>query len=209
MTPVRFNILFDRDGTLIADKHYLSNPYQVELLPYVGESLGRLVKRDKARLYVVSNQSGIGRGMFPDSAATACNRKLAEILAEFGVGFQEMLYCPHAPEAGCACRKPAPGMWQTLENNHCLEAASAIMVGDKVEDMLFARNAGLAGGVLVLTGKGIASAEQLGVELPSGFEGLLVCEAACLHGRPPVIIISDFSYIERAAPMLLKQEANR
>lgn len=113
------SLLFDRDGTLIEDKHYLSDPDGVTLLPHVGECLKRL-SRQGHQLFMVSNQSGIGRGMFSRREADACNARLIELLEGFGVRFTDMLYCPHSPDEGCSCRKPATGMWNALREQYRL-----------------------------------------------------------------------------------------
>lgn len=155
-------ILFDRDGTLIADKHYLSDPAGVELFPGVGEALSFL--REKGvKSFVVSNQSGIGRGYFPEEGWHACERRLAELLDFFGAGLDGERFCPHAPEENCLCRKPGTQMWESLCREHGLAPEDCAMVGDKAEDLRFGVNAHLAAAVLVMTGKGKGSAEKLGI----------------------------------------------
>ena len=157
------DILFDRDGTLIEDRHYLSDPAQVTLLPGVAQALRRLALA-ACRLFVVSNQSGVGRGYFSLENAHACNARLAQLLAAHGVHFTDMLLCPHSPEDGCACRKPQTGMWDMLRERHGLHAAYTAMIGDKDDDVRFGRAAGLRT-ILVLTGKGRDHAAALGLPL--------------------------------------------
>jgi len=159
------DILFDRDGTLIADRHYLADPAQVTLLPGVVPALRRLLQAG-CRLFVVSNQSGVGRGYFSLESAQACNERLAQLLAAHDVHVTDMLLCPHSPEEGCACRKPRTGMWDVLRGRHGLQAEHTAMVGDKCDDVRFGRAAGLRT-VLVLTGKGRDHAAQLGLLLPA------------------------------------------
>lgn len=156
-------VLFDRDGTLIVDRHYLGEPEGVELFAGVGEALARL-GRCGVEACVVSNQSGIGRGYFPESGWHACEKRLGELLAVFGAKVAAERFCPHAPEVACDCRKPATGMWESLKEERGYTEERCAMVGDKVEDLLFGANAGLAAAVLVLTGKGEASAEKLGLD---------------------------------------------
>lgn len=155
-------VLFDRDGTVIFDRHYLSDPEGVELIPGTGEALARLNAEGLAA-YLVSNQSGIGRGYFPESGWYACQDRLDELLAAFGAKLAGTRFCPHAPEVACDCRKPGTGMWESLRVAHGLEAAACAMVGDKPEDLRFGINAGLAAAVLVMSGKGAGSAEKLGL----------------------------------------------
>ena len=156
-------VLFDRDGTVIFDRHYLSDPAGVELIPGTGEALARLGRAGIAS-YLVSNQSGIGRGYFPESAWYACQERLDELLAQKGAKLEDTRFCPHDPEVSCSCRKPGTGMWESLREAHGLDASSCAMVGDKPEDLRFGINAGLAAAVLVMTGKGMKSAEKLGLD---------------------------------------------
>ncbi|HJD96412.1 HAD-IIIA family hydrolase [Mailhella massiliensis] len=156
-------VLFDRDGTVIVDRHYLGRAEGVELIPGAGQALG-LLRQGGLAAYLVSNQSGIGRGYFPESGWHECHARLQELLEPFGAGFDDARFCPHAPEEACGCRKPAPGMWESLKAAHGLSAACCAMVGDKAEDLLFGVNARLAAAVLVLTGKGEAAAQKLGLD---------------------------------------------
>lgn len=193
-----FSILLDRDGTLIEDRHYLSDPSGVSLLPGVGESLSRLARAGHS-LYLVSNQSGVGRGFFPESAVIACQHRLEELLAPFGVRFADAVWCPHAPEARCTCRKPLPGMFDILRQRHALTPSETFMIGDKTDDLEFAANAGLAAGLLVLSGKGAMQARDRGYPVPeSGFDEL--------KGLPRRIIAADFA---SAAAWILAEAARR
>ncbi len=160
------HVFLDRDGTIIQDKNYLCEPEQVELLPGASQALARLADNG-CRLYLVSNQSGIGRGYFDDYACRLCQDRLAEMLRGHGVSFVDMAYCPHAPEAGCDCRKPGLGMWKQMAALYDLAPENCAMVGDKAEDAAFGRNAGFAASVMVLTGHGTEHARALGLpELP-------------------------------------------
>ena len=196
--PAFSSLLLDRDGTLIKDKHYLADPEGVELLPGVGDALAAL-SRQGIRFFLLSNQSGVGRGMFGQEAVLACNERLAALLAPYGVRFADMLFCPHAPEEACLCRKPAVGMWRTLERRHGLKAEESLMIGDKEEDMRFAAAAGLAGRILVLTGKGEKTAHNLGLE-PSA-DAMRVNGAPASPGHPH-LLVPDFALLERAIALL-------
>lgn len=157
-------VCLDRDGTLIEDRHYLSNPSGVKLLPGVGSALSRLTLMG-CQLFMLSNQSGIGRGYFSEDAVFACQKRLEDLLAPYGVFFTEAVWCPHAPEAQCACRKPRTGLWEVLRERHKLSPKSTIMIGDKLDDLAFAANAEFAAGVLVFTGKGLQEAARLGLDV--------------------------------------------
>jgi len=130
--------LLDRDGTLIENAHYLSDPAGVRLLPGTVEGLLEL-RRLGYRLVMVSNQSGVGRGYFGEAEVRAVNARLQELLAPHGAELDLLLYCPHSPEAGCACRKPGPAMAE--EACRLLDASleGAIVVGDSDCDMDLAR----------------------------------------------------------------------
>ena len=181
------DVLLDRDGTLIADRHYLSDPAQVTLLPGVAQALRRLSQMG-CRLFVASNQSGVGRGYFNLESVHACNARLAQLLAAHDVHFTDMLLCPHSPKEGCACRKPQTGMWDVLRSRHGLHAAHTAMIGDKRDDVRFGRAAGLRT-VLVLTGKGRSHAAKLGLPLPeTGFWALSV-----LQGDQPHAVATDLA----------------
>lgn len=155
-------VFLDRDGTVIEERHYLSDPAGVALLPGVGEALGRLCSAG-CKLFLVSNQSGIGRGYFTGDALAACQARLDDLLRPYGARFTDARFCPHAPDADCACRKPGTGMWEALRGVHGLDPACCVMVGDKPEDLAFAVRARFAAAWLTLTGHGRESAKTLGL----------------------------------------------
>lgn len=152
MTGNRRYVLLDRDGTIIVDKHYLSDPEGVELLPGAVEGLQRM-RAMGFGLAVLSNQSGIGRGYFDEASVLACNRRLAELLADRGVTVDGFYHCPHGPGEGCDCRKPAPGLMERAAAELGFDPAQCWMIGDKAADMGLGRATGAAT-ILVLTGKG-------------------------------------------------------
>ena len=154
------SVLLDRDGTIITDKHYLADPDGVELLPGAAEGL-RMLSDAQRRLFFVTNQSGIGRGYFGVEAYNACSAAMGRLLDAEGVRFEGGMFCPHAPEAVCFCRKPAVGMWHALRDTYGLAAKTSAMIGDKPEDIAFGLAAGFPVTVLVLTGKGSAAAETM------------------------------------------------
>ncbi len=148
----RFLVLLDRDGTVIEEKVYLSDPEGVELTPGASEGLRRLQEAG-AELVIVSNQSGIARGKFTEAEAQAVNRRMVEMLRREGVSIRAVYYCPHGPDDGCDCRKPAPGMLLRAAEETGLPLQDAVMVGDKAIDVEAGQRAGCRT-VLVLTGYG-------------------------------------------------------
>lgn len=106
-------------------------------------------------LAVVSNQSGVGRGLFPASAVDAVNARVAAVLGEAGVSIDGWYHCPHAPDAACDCRKPLPGMALAAARDLRLDLTRSFVIGDKPADLGLARAVG-ATGILVRTGEGAA-----------------------------------------------------
>ncbi|MBG0775630.1 MAG: HAD family hydrolase [Desulfovibrionaceae bacterium] len=157
------HVFLDRDGTIIKDKHYLADPDGVELFAGAGRALGRMAQAGLS-LFLVTNQSGIGRGLYGEREYAACSARLAELLAAHGAAFADELHCPHAPGEGCSCRKPGPGMWEELARRHGLDPAECAMVGDKAADVGFGLGCGFAATILVRTGKGEATAAAMGLD---------------------------------------------
>lgn len=140
-------LFLDRDGTLIVDRDYLGDPDGVELLPGVGAAL-RKAREAGFLLVVVSNQSGVGRGYFPESAIAAVNARMAEYLAEEGVEIDGFYHCPHRPDEGCSCRKPEPGMIEAAVHDLGIDASASFVIGDKESDVLLAKYTGARGVLL-------------------------------------------------------------
>lgn len=138
-------VLLDRDGTLVHDVPYNGDPDAVVPMPGAAAALERL-RAAGCRLAVVSNQSGIARGLLRPDHVDAVNARLAELLGPF----DEVLVCPHDERAGCACRKPRPGMVLEALRRLGVRPADAALVGDIGADVQAARAAGVRG-VLVPT----------------------------------------------------------
>jgi histidinol-phosphate phosphatase family protein len=138
-------ILLDRDGTLIEDVPYNDDPDRVRPLPGVGQALER-ARRAGVKLAVVSNQSGIGRGLIEPGQLRAVNRRVEQLLGPLG----PWLICPHAPEQRCACRKPAPGLLLAAAARLGVPPWRCAVIGDIGADVEAARAAG-ARGILVPT----------------------------------------------------------
>jgi len=129
-------VFLDRDGTLIHDRHYLSDPDGVELLPGAAEAVARL---NRAGLFVVlvTNQSGIGRGMYGEDEYRAVHARLAELLAAEDARLDADYHCPLAPDAPDpgAMRKPGAGMFLQAAREHGLDPAASWYVGDRARDV--------------------------------------------------------------------------
>ena len=143
-------VFLDRDGTLNKDPGYLNNPDAVRLLPGVGPAIARL-NAAGLKTVVVSNQSGVGRGLIEPDALEAIHHRMRQLLAEDGARLDGIYVCLHRPEEGCACRKPAPGLVVRACEELGVSAKGSWVVGDKATDVELARNVG-ATGVFVASG---------------------------------------------------------
>lgn len=143
-------LFIDRDGTLIVDVGYPRDPAQVEPLPGAIAALRELQAR--FALVIVSNQSGVGRGLIAPAEALAVHERVVALFAAGGVQFAGSYYCPHAPGAGCACRKPAPGMLLQAAAELGLDLAGSIMIGDKRSDIDAGRAAGCGDSLWIAPG---------------------------------------------------------
>jgi HAD superfamily hydrolase (TIGR01662 family) len=138
-------VLFDRDGTLVHDFPYNGDPDWVRPVDGAAEALDRLRARG-VRVGVVSNQSGVARGLITPQQVEACNARLAELLGPFDT----VQVCPHGPDDGCTCRKPAPGMVKAACAQLDVDPARCVVIGDIGADVEAATAAG-AVGVIVPT----------------------------------------------------------
>jgi len=188
--PTIDTVLLDRDGAIIADEHYLSDPGRVRLLPGAGRALSRMAAAG-IRLFVVSNQSGIGRGMFGEGDLLAVHERLEALLSDHGVCLSGAAYCPHHPDDGCACRKPGIGHWESLRDSHGLDAARTAVIGDKASDVAFGKNLGAALTILVLTGHGQTEAARL--HLPPLDGPFLDLSGATAETSWPDVLARDLS----------------
>jgi D-glycero-D-manno-heptose 1,7-bisphosphate phosphatase len=147
-------VFFDRDGTLMEEVHYCGDPAQVRVFPGVPEALRKL-KEAGFRTFVVTNQSGIGRGLITEAQYRAVE---AELGRQFGEGLLDASYfCPDAPDVPSTRRKPEPGMLLEAAADFDIDLAGSYLIGDKSADIECGRRAG-ASTILVRTGYG---AEQM------------------------------------------------
>ncbi len=151
-------VFLDRDGVLIPDTGYASDPDRLELLPGVGAAAAKL-RTAGFRLVVVTNQSGIARGMFSEGRLHEMHEALRRALAAFQVSLDGIYYCPHHPEAqelryslDCDHRKPNPGMLRSAAEALKLDLSSSWLIGDRHGDLLAGKHSGCRV-VLVRTGE--------------------------------------------------------
>ena len=142
-------VFLDRDGTLIEDTGYVKDPSSVRLLPTVAEALRRFEAAGFLRI-VITNQSGIARGLLNEDEVREVERRLLTLLAERGASVNATYFCPHF-ESGCLCRKPLPGLIFTASAEHAIDLSRSVMIGDRSIDIEAGHAAGIPA-VLVTTG---------------------------------------------------------
>jgi D-glycero-D-manno-heptose 1,7-bisphosphate phosphatase len=145
-------IVLDRDGTIIEEREYLSQPEQVTLIPDAGAAMRELQQMGFG-LVVITNQSGVGRGIFDQAQLERVHERLRELLEVEGVHLDGLYVCPHKPEDDCACRKPRLALLQKAAGELGFNLANCIVIGDKACDIEMGRTAG-ALTFLVRTGYG-------------------------------------------------------
>lgn len=163
-------LILDRDGTLIEERHYLSDPAGVALLPGVGAAL-REARRLDLGLLVVTNQSGVGRGYFSLDRLAEIHDRLQYLLAEESVELDGIYFCPHTPADDCRCRKPRPGMVEQAAREHGFDPSDAYVVGDKRCDVELGQATG-ATTFLVRTGYGATEAANPEISPDAVVDGL-------------------------------------
>lgn len=149
---LRAAVFLDRDGTIAEEVGYLNHISRFRMFPFVGAALRRLNDAGYP-VIVVSNQSGVARGYFPESLLQEVTRRMTEQLSAAGAKVDAVCYCPHAPSENCSCRKPKAGMLERAAQEHAIELQRSFVVGDRYIDVELARNA-QARGILVRTGYG-------------------------------------------------------
>jgi histidinol-phosphate phosphatase family protein len=142
MNPGMNRALFlDRDGTIIEDPGYMRDPKLVRLLPGAAGALAQL-SSEGWKLIVISNQSGVGRGLIEPDQMRAVQLRFEEVMRSAGAPVHASYFCLHAPDEGCACRKPSPLLVQQAAREHSIDLAESFMVGDREADLQCGRNAG-------------------------------------------------------------------
>ena len=159
MSGLRPAVFLDRDGTLNIDAGYLDRKERLMLFPWSLDSV-RLLRRAGYAVVVVTNQSGVGRGMIEESFVEEVHQIIQSRLVDIGEKLDGHYYCPHEPSASieafrvdCDCRKPKPGLVTRAARDLGLDVERSIVVGDKWSDIGLAKQTG-ARGVLVRTGYG-------------------------------------------------------
>ena len=135
-------IFFDRDNTLIYDKGYMYKTEDLKFFPKTFETL-KILRDQGFIFFIISNQSGIGRGYFEEKDMHNFHDYMEKQLNKEGIHFGEYLYCPHAPSQNCDCRKPSPKIINEAIERHQIDRSQSYMVGDKKSDVDAGINAGI------------------------------------------------------------------
>lgn len=178
-------MILDRDGTVNVERHYLSSPDQVELLPGTLPGLARMSAMGLG-LVVVSNQSGLARGLFDFARLQEIHDRLTDLLATGGVALDGIFVCPHHPDDGCSCRKPKPGLVLEAASQLGFEPSEAFVIGDNECDLELGRRID-AFTILVTTGYGCQVARSPAAEkahaVVRSLEGAAETIQQCLDAR--------------------------
>lgn len=157
-------VFLDRDGTIIEDKDYLGDPGQVAIFPGVAEALKRL--QDAGfKLFIVTNQSGIGRGYYTVEDMQRVNTQLLDELGHLGVRIERIYFAPEAPEQPSRGRKPSPQFLFDARDEFGVDLSQSYVIGDKLSDLECGANAGVKNSILVRTGHGAALERHSGDKL--------------------------------------------
>lgn len=163
-TPARLSpvVFLDRDGVINRDSPaYVKRWSEFVFLPGSLDALHRLTEAGFT-LVVITNQSGVGRGLIRPAVLADMHRRLTAAVARAGGRLHGIFHCPHRPEEDCDCRKPRPGLIFEACRHHGLDPAGAVMVGDRAKDVLCGKNAGC--GATVLVDAGEAASELAALE---------------------------------------------
>ncbi len=139
-------LFIDRDGTLIADAHYLADASRVVLLPETGRAVA-LANATNVPVIIVTNQSGIARGLITEAQYEATRTRTEQLIADAGGTVLGTYHCPHLPSAACRCRKPGTALYERAAADHGLDLAHSAYIGDRWRD---AQPALATGGIGIL-----------------------------------------------------------
>jgi len=150
--------LVDRDGTINVERDHITDPAEVELIPGSARALVRLRDDLGMGIVVVTNQAHVGRGLLTTDGLERIHDRLRDLLAAEGATVDAIEVCPHAPEEGCSCRKPAPGLAERAAERFGFDLESCVVIGDHAGDVMLGRRIGAAS-IQVLTGHGLEERE--------------------------------------------------
>lgn len=161
--------MLDRDGVINDNQHPVNRPEELTLFPGAASAIARL-NQAGLLVCVATNQGGVGLGYMTEEALNAVHARMRALLAESGARIDALQACIHPPDAGCACRKPQPGMLLALQRELGFSAADSFMVGDRETDV----EAGMAAGMRTIRiGPGATAADFQAADLPAAVAYIL------------------------------------
>ncbi len=171
--------MIDRDGVINEDSgDFIKSVAEWRPIPGSLEAIAAL-HRAGWRVVVVTNQSGIGRGLYDEAALASIHRHMLAQVRAAGGDLAGVYYCPHLPEDDCECRKPRPGMFRALERELDVSVSGAPYIGDRLSDIEAAEGIG-ARPMLVRTGTGAATEQLLGAHVVPVFDDLAAAARSLL-----------------------------
>ncbi|MBI9106243.1 MAG: threonylcarbamoyl-AMP synthase [Spirochaetales bacterium] len=188
-------VFLDRDGTIIQDRGYLSSVSEVEIFSDTISSL-KLLQEEEYELFIVTNQSGVAKGLISNDEVEKINGYIDEQLREAGITIRQWYVCPH--ESGCNCKKPAPFFLNKAAADFDIDLSRSWVIGDHPHDILLAKNVGAAG-LYVLTGHGSKHLSNLPIDVPV-FHNL--SDAATRILNPDTADSGNYCSIQEAASLL-------
>ena len=163
-------IFLDRDGVIIENKAtYVRSLDDIIFIPQALPAM-ELLKRSSFKIFIITNQSAVGRGLLSIELAHLINKKVVERIVNRGGRVDGVFMCPHTPDDLCACRKPKPGLILNAASKYNLDLQNSIMIGDALTDVLAGQAAGIKRNILVLTGRGIEQYSKWDRITPKAFE---------------------------------------
>ena len=154
-------VFLDRDGVINRDSPaYIKSWEEFTFLPGSLDAL-RELNKNGYRVILITNQSAVGRGMITSAGLNHMHQMMKDEIVSHGGLVSDIFFCPHMPDKGCDCRKPAPGMILQAREKYHIDLSQAVMVGDSAKDIECAGNAGCSRAVLVKTGNGRQAEKQL------------------------------------------------
>ncbi len=156
-----FTVFLDRDGVINQDSDaYIKHPDEFHFIPKSPDAIA-LLTRHGFNVILITNQSAVGRKMITRQTLDDIFVKMTKGVEKAGGRIRDIFFCPHAPDAGCDCRKPKPGLIHQAMARHGIDPARSLMVGDSAKDIACGLAAGCAGTILVQTGKGVKALAEL------------------------------------------------
>ena len=181
-----FTVFLDRDGVINRNRaHYVTQWSEFQFLPGARHAVARLTQAG-CRIFVVTNQACVGKGLLTCSALDALHRRMRSEIERAGGRIEAVLYCPHRSDEGCLCRKPAAGMLLRARDEYGADLREAVFVGDSLTDMGAAAAAGVPG-ILVFSGLGWRAALHAPEGSPGWQPALNLAHAAAIIRRRALV----------------------